>query len=122
MATQFSFDDKFIEIPGTYSNIKSGIVNPPIALPFGNTLIIDTGSGAGYGGGAGIDGELASGKNSIYEFDNIEDFQNFQKGGYWWLLANPLFRPNGIASKGVSKIFWVKAATTTAAKLFFRFF
>lgn len=122
MATQFQFDGKTIKIPGVYSNIKSGIKNPSIALPFGNILIIDTGSGAGYGGGAGVDGELAQDKKAIYEFDNIADFQDFAKGGLWWLLANPLFRPAGLGANGVSKIFFIKAATTTAASMQYNFF
>lgn len=122
MSTSFPFNGQNIKIPGSYSTIKSGIKNPAVALPFGNVLIIDTGSGAGYGGGAGIDGEFASGKDSIYEFDNIEDFRNHEKGGLWWLLAQPLFRPAGLGVNGVSKIFRVKAATTIAAKWVIDFF
>lgn len=122
MSTQFNFNGQNIKIPGVYSNIKSGIRNPSVALPYGNLLIVDTGSGAGYGGGAGIDGELASGKDAIYEFDNIEDFRNFSKGGYWWLLAQPLFRPAGLGVNGVSKIYFAKAATTTAASMTYTFY
>lgn len=121
MATSFPFNGQIVKIPGVYSNIKSGIKNPSVSASFGSVLIIDTGSGAGYGGGAGIDGELTSGKDSFYEFDNIQDFQDFAKGGLWWLLASPLFRPAGLNANGVSKITYVKAATTTAASIPFTF-
>jgi hypothetical protein len=117
MATSFVFNGQTITIPGAYSQIKSGIKNPSISLPFGNVLIIDTGSGAGYGGGAGIAGQYSQGADSIYNFDNIADFRDFAKGGLWWLLAQPLFRPAGLGINGVSKISYVKAATTTAATM-----
>lgn len=95
--------------------------NPIIELPFGNILIIDTGSGAGYGGGAGIAGEFSQGKDAIYDFDNISDFRDFAKGGLWWLLAQPLFRPAGLGYNGVSKISYVKAASTVGARMSFHF-
>ena len=74
MATTFNFNGQTIIIPGSYSTIKSGMKNPPIELSFGNILVIDTGSGAGYGGGAGVAGQYSQGKDSIYEFDNIGCF------------------------------------------------
>ena len=116
MATSFVFDNKLIKLPGAYSTIKSAIKNPPLQATYGNILIIDNGSGAGYGGGSGISGSLASGLDSIYQFDNIDDFRNFTKGGYWWLLADPLFNP-ATGQNGVSKIYWAKAATTVAATI-----
>ena len=122
MATSFQFNGKTVTLPGSYGNIKSGIKNPSPALPYGNVLIIDTGSGAGFGGGSGVSGTLAQGTKAIYEFDNIQDFQNFQKGGLWWLLANPLYNPNGNGYNGVSKIFWMKAAVTTPAAWNLTFF
>ncbi len=121
MATSFSFDGQIKKIPGSYSTIKSGIKNPPVALPYGNVLVIDTGSGAGYGGGAGVDGELSNGKASIYNFDNISDYRDFQKGGLWWLLGQPLFRPAGLGVNGISRISVIKAATTKAAILSYDF-
>jgi len=121
MATTFNFNGQTVIIPGSYSTIKSGMKNPPIELSFGNILIIDRGSGAGYGGGAGVAGQYSQGKDSIYEFDNIADFRDFAKGGLWWLLAQPLFRPNGLGTNGVSKISYIKAAQTTAAQMSFHF-
>lgn len=117
MATQQNFDGKILLIPGVYSNIKSGIKNAPNSLAYGDLLIIDTGSGAGYGGGAGVTGTISNGKDALYEFDNIDDFRDFTEAGNWWLLADPLFRPNGTGSIGVSKINYLKAATTVPASM-----
>ena len=119
MATKFTFDNKVAALPGVYSTIKSGIKNIPAALSYGNILIIDSGGGATFGGGAGISGTLAQGANSVYEFDNLRDFQNFTKGGYYWLLATPLFQP-APGEQGVSKIYWAKAAATVAAEMTFQ--
>lgn len=120
MAGKVNFEGKNIILPGVYGVIKSGIKNPPIALSYGNILIIDTGSGAAYGGGSGIDGTLASGINAIYPVDNIEDFRKLTKGGYWYVLAKPLFEPQpSVGINGVSVVNYVRAATTVPAEMTF---
>src|SRR5206468_1235813 len=81
-----------------------------------NILIIDDGIGAGFGGGSGINGTNKSGVDAIYSFDNLNAFKGFVKGGKIWKLADPLFNPSG-SQNGVSKIFFVKAATTTPADM-----
>lgn len=107
-----------IRRPGVYSDIKSGIKNPPSTLSHGNICIIDTGELlGGFAAGSGINGANNDGVNSIYSFDNIDDFRAHVKGGYLWLLAEPLFFPNGRGSQGVSTVFLVKPATTTASAL-----
>lgn len=120
MATEVSFENRKITLPGVYSVVKSGIKNPPISLSYGNVLIIDTGSGAGYGGGAGIVGDLQSGPDTIYPVNNIDDFRKMVKGGYWYTLASPLFEPlkqPGI--NGASTVYYVRAATTVASIMTF---
>lgn len=122
MATQHNFDGKIIILPGVYSTIKSGFKNPPSPVAFGNLLIIDTGSGAGAGGGAGVKGTISKGTDAVYEFDNETDFQDFVEKNLYWLLADPFFKPlteNGIAAQGVSKITYIKAATTVPATMNF---
>jgi len=120
MATEVNFEGRKIILPGVYSTIKSGIKNPPISLSYGNVLIIDTGLGAGYGGGAGIDGELSSGLDTVYPVDNIVDFRNMVKGGYWYALAKPLFEPLAQPGvKGASTVYYVRAATTVASTMTF---
>lgn len=117
MATSFVFNNRTIKLPGAYSTIRSGIRNPALALGFGNTLVIDTGSGVNYGGGAGINGALKSGKDALYTFDNVRDFRNFVKGGIWWLLGGPLFLPGGGANAGISSLTYVRALTTVPAEI-----
>lgn len=112
MATKVTVNGKQFARPGIYSTIKSGITNPSLNLSYGNAVLLDTGIGAGFGGGSGINGENKTGINSVYEFTNIEDFRNFVKGGELWNLAEPLFRPE-TGVNGVSKLFFVKAASTT---------
>jgi len=121
MATEFIFNGENVIIPGVRSTIKSGQKNPPLDLDFGTVLIIDTGSGAGYGGGAGIAGALAQGKDSIYVLADTEEMQEFTKGGVWSLLSNPLFRPSGLGVNGVSQVLFARAATTAPAEFTYSF-
>lgn len=118
MATEFMFNGRRVILPGVYATIKSGIKNPPAVGDYGTVLIIDTGLGATWGGGAGIDGELAHGSDAVYAFNNIYDYKAFVKGGKFWKLAEPLFKPRG-AEPGVSLLYHVKAATTTSAVITF---
>ena len=118
MATSYIFNGRKESLPGIYSTIKSGIQNQPLVSDYGTVLIIDNGLGATFGGGAGIDGTLASGADSIYMFNNLLDYRNFLKGGRFWKLAEPLFKPRK-SEPGASRIYHTKAASTTPAKLEF---
>lgn len=118
MATSYIFNGRKEMLPGVYATIKSGIQNQPISADYGTVLIIDNGLGALWGGGAGISGTLAKGGDAVYMFYNLLDYRNFLKGGKFWKLAEPLFRPRK-TEPGVSKIYHVKAATTTPALLTF---
>lgn len=119
MATPITVKGRVETRPGVYSEVKSGIQNPPLAFPYGNICIIDTGLASGYAAGAGVNGTLSQGQNSIYSFDNISEFRDFVKGGYLWLLAEPLFKPDGNRANGVSKLYYVKAATTVHSEIAF---
>ena len=121
MASKVNVNGKLVSIPGIYSVVKSGVKNAPLGLLYGNILIIDNGRyGATWGGGSGIAGTLHQDKESVYEFETIQEFRNFVKGGYWWHLAYPLFRPfPGL--NGVSKIFYVRASETTQATVTYTF-
>lgn len=121
MDTSFFFDNREIQIPGAYSVIRSGIQNPALNLAFGNTLVIDTGSGKFWGGGSGVAGQLRNGKDSFYTFDNVRDFQRFVRGGLWWLLGGPLFLPGGGGVNGVSSLTYVKAAATIPGAISYTF-
>jgi hypothetical protein len=120
MATVVTFGNRNIIEPGVYSQIKANVSSNPTPFSTGNVLIIDTGEGAGFGGGSGISGDIANGIDSVYGFDNLSEFRQFVRGGLLWDLAEYLFIPvNG--AQGVPKIFLVKAAITTAAKITYTF-
>lgn len=122
MPTSFNFNNRNITLPGAYSVIKSGENNPARNLDYGTCLIIDTGVfGANWGGGAGVDGQLSQGQDSIYSFDNISDFRSFVKGGMYYKLADALFTPDPAnpAAIGISNLLFVRAAKTTCAKMTF---
>ena len=120
MSTVVNFAGKNIVEPGVYSQVKANVNVNPVPFSTGNVLIIDTGEGAGYGGGSGITGSLASGINSIYSFNTLGDFRNFVRGGLLWDLAEYLFIPaNGAA--GAPQVSLVRAATTTPGSISFPF-
>lgn len=118
MATKFTFKNQVVKLPGAYSNFVSGVTNPPLSLPYGNVLLIDTGSGVGYGAGAGVIGTLASGANAIYEATTLREFRDAIGGGILWDIAENLFYPNGPGGgNGISKLFYARAATTVASEV-----
>lgn len=121
MATRAFFDNKIVKLPGAYSTIVSGEQSQSLALDYGKVLVIDTGvAGATWGGGAGIDGELASGKDAVYKFNDLASYQSYLKGGLLWKLADALFKPDKKSgSTGVSEVYHVRAATTTKAQMTF---
>lgn len=121
MAQQTQFGNSIIGEPGAYSRIISGINNPPIALSYGNVLLIDTGLGNGCGGAA-INGTLTNGKSAIQAFGDIESFRNIVKMGLPWQAAKWLFRPSkDLNIKGVSNLFFVSAKTSTPAEIKYYF-
>jgi endonuclease YncB( thermonuclease family) len=115
MATQFNFNGQLVKLPGAYTQVKSGITNPPLDLSYGNVLIIDIDNTNEFGGGAGINGELAEGKDSIYTFDNLRSFRSFIRGGKQWDISQPLFKPFGAGINGISNLHYVRALSTVAA-------
>lgn len=120
MSSVFYFNNRQISLPGVYSTIVSGESSPARNLDYGKVLVIDTGTySAGFGGGAGINGESTQGQNSIYIFDNLSDFRGFMKGGMWWKAAEALFDPDPTNPDaiGISEIEFVRAATTTGATI-----
>lgn len=114
MPKVISFDGKTIVEPGVYSQIKGGETNPPNQATFGNVLLIDTGTNAGFGFNSGINGVNDQNGNSIYEFSSLEDFRTAVGGGLFWDVAKWLFKPSKDQGfRGVQKLFYVRAATTT---------
>jgi len=121
MGTKIFFDNKVVKLPGAYSTIVSGEQSQPITLDYGKVLVLDTGVvGATWGGGSGITGDLATGKDSIYTFNDLGEYQAFLKGGLFWKTAKALFKPDEkTGATGVSQIIHVKCATTTKSLMTF---
>jgi len=118
MATRVYFNGRERILPGAYASITSGEQNAPANLDYGRILIIDTGLGTNWGGGSGVSGTLKTGKDAVYQFDTIEQYKDFLKGGMFWKLAEALFFPYQ-SDNGVSRVYHVKAAETTPASMTF---
>lgn len=122
MSTSFNFNGKNRKLAGVYSRITSGMKNPALSLDYGKVLIIDTGSGAGWGFGSGILGTLKNNADAVYGgITDQGDMKDLMKGGLWWKLAEPLFKPDGLQSNGASEVEFVKAATTVPAEISYLF-
>ena len=128
MATVVNFQGKKCIEPGSYAAVVYNPTSVVSVAEFGNCMIIDTGlslakvndTNAEFAGGSGIKGELAQGLKSVYEFDNYEDFLSFIGGGLVGDIAEKIFTPrDGVA--GAPKLYYVRAATTTAAKITLNF-
>lgn len=121
MSTVVNFKGKRIIEPGVYAQVQSGIPVKPGAFSSGNVAIVDTGfSGSDFGGGSGINGVHAQGLNSVYSFQDVNDFKDFVRGGLLYDVADLLFNPENGAS-GPETVFLMRAATTTPAKIDFNF-
>lgn len=120
MSTVVNFGGNQIIEPGVYAQILSGIPARPSNNSFGNICIIDTGSGALWGGGSGVNGQLANGLGSVYAFNDLNDFQAFVRGGLLWDLAPYIFDPASGAN-GPETVYLVRAAETTSPDIDFTF-
>lgn len=116
MAIKTSFGNKTIALPGVYTRTLSLIKNPPLFLDYGKVLLIDTGLGAGYGLGAGIAGELGSGKSAIYLFSELSEFRTSVRGGLFWQIAEGLFKPDE-TRQGISQLYFASAKESIASKI-----
>ena len=118
MGQKTLFDGKLHTEPTSESKIISGVRNFGSPSTSGNVLIIDTGAGAGYGLGAGV--ENAGGVRQVTdlgvvsEFNGASEMKNGVKGGKIWDLANYLYNPHP-SQNGASKVYLVRAALTAAA-------
>jgi len=117
MGQKTIFDGKIYTEPTAQSKIIGGVGNSGSPSSFGNICIIDTGIGAGYGGGVGV---LDSGGNArsldehINEFNSSAEMKHLVKGGVLYDLADYLYNPASNGA-GASKVYLIKAAKTTKA-------
>jgi hypothetical protein len=118
MGQKTIFDGKIWTEPTAQAKIIGGVGNSGSPSSFGNICIIDTGIGAGFGGGKGV---LDSGSNPrslddhITEFNSSAEMKQFVKGGILYDLADYLYNPSTHGA-GASKVFLLKAAKTTIAQ------
>ena len=120
MATVINFGGRTVIEPGVYAITQAQVSSVPQNFSSGNVMIIDTGSGANFGGGSGVNGEQKSGLDSVYSFDNLDDFRAFVRGGILWDIADYIFNPL-IGTTGASKLMIARAASTTSAELSYTF-
>lgn len=122
MATSVYFNGRQRTLPGVYSTITSGQSSASRSLDYGTVLLIDTGKfGAGFGGGSGVNGTDRQGKDAVYEFQTLEDFRSFVKGGMFWKAAEALWTPDpyNTDAVGISKLLFARACTTAPASMTF---
>lgn len=110
-----NFNNRQIIEPGAYSQIKGGVTIPAVLGSSGNVALIDTGSGNGFGWGSGINGEIQNGPKSVYAFDSSVDMKKAMRGGLLYDLTDYLWAPSSNGN-GPNRVYYVRAATTTAAK------
>jgi hypothetical protein len=113
MAISHFFNGKIYKLPGAYAMTTANVGTASTATSYGDVLIIDTGSNAGYAGGAGITGTTSQGSDNIYHFRNDGEMRNFFKAGPWYSNAARLFNPS-TSSSGVSSVYYVSARETVA--------
>lgn len=118
MATKITIGNRTTAIPGVYSQIKSGIVNPSQNLNFGNVVIIDNGSfgSSNYIASNGVMGENKNGIDAIKEFTDIYQTQSVVWDSELLTVLKSLFIPSkkrGIA--GANKVSYLQASETTKA-------
>lgn len=117
MAIKIKFGSRYVVERGVYFERRNGEPTPIQQATFGNVLLIDTGSSGGYGVGAGINGETAQSKDSIYGFTDLESFRAYIRGGKHWDIGGALFKPSNNAD-GATKLYYVSAKKTTAPRMF----
>lgn len=116
MPNKIQFNNKTVLEPGAYTRVIGGVTEAPVSASLGTVLIIDTGLGAGWGGGSGINGALNQGLGSVYEFESLRDFQRWMRGGLLWDASQYIFKP-ATARRGAQKLLFVSAKTSTQASL-----
>lgn len=118
---------KYIE-PGSYAVTNYSSISTVNVGQYGNVMIIDTGMSKmtintveyEFAGGSGFKGEIQDGLKSIYQFETKEDFRSFMGGGVLSDIVGHVFEP-GAGNAGAPKLYYVRAATTTAASLVLTF-
>lgn len=118
MATQITIGNRTTSVPGVYASIRSGIINPPSPIDFGNVVIIDDGSlqVPSYIAINGIHGENRQGSESVLEFTEFAQTSRYVWDSPLLPIIRSLYRPsNRQGVSGINKLTIIQAAETTAA-------
>lgn len=118
MATQITVGNKTTSIPGVYSTVRSGIINPPSAVDYGNTVIIDDGTFglSNYIAINGIEGENKQDLDSALEFNEFAEITPYIWDSELLPIIKSLYKPSNIAGiNGINKLTILQASETTAA-------
>jgi hypothetical protein len=124
MGTKITIGNRTTAIPNVYGQIKSGIVNPPAAIDFGNVVIIDDGSfgSTNYIAVNGVNGTNKQGLDSFLEFTEYAQTTSVIWDSELLTLIKSLFKPTRRqGSLGANKVIYIQASTTEPASVTFPF-
>jgi len=116
MANITQFGNKQEVEPGAYSQINGGGTPASSIDTYGVVLLIDTGIGAGFVSGAGVNGTLKSGINTLKDFYTPLEMKDYFGGGILYDLVDYLWAPSNNGN-GPQKVSFIQAATTTPASI-----
>ena len=111
-----NFNNRQVVEPGSYTQIVGGTTEARATSSFGKVVIVDTGTGASFGGGSGVNGSHNTGANSVYAFNDLDSFRKWIRGGVLWDIAQYIFTPSS-GEKGAEQLLFISAKTSTKATL-----
>lgn len=121
MAEKNLFDGKLIREPGSAAKTEGGVQNAGAPLDYGKICILDTGSGASYGGGksshdgAGTKLNKTDYINKVY---SAREMRELVKGGILWDLADYIFNPaNGAPGPSEVQIIHARQAAVGSVSI-----
>jgi len=116
------FNNRKVLEPGGYTQTRGGDERSPDSVSFGKVMIIDTGTGAGWGGGSGVNGEKFQTKKSIYKFTDLTDVRDWLRGGLLYEIVGRVFKPSKNPQiKGCDELIIISAKESTPSKISYTF-
>lgn len=115
MPSSITVGGQSTNLPGVYSEIKSGVKNPPVVTSYSRAVLIDTGRGASNSEVIGVGSTNFTGSDVIPVIDNLVDYRSLIRGGELWDLGEFILNPGGLGSplNGASAVYLIKSAATT---------
>jgi hypothetical protein len=116
MPSIINFNNRQVIEPGSNTRIIGGNTEAAATASFGKVMIVDTGSGAAWGGGSGVNGQKVNGANAVYAFNKLDDFRTWIRGGILWDIAQYIFTPSA-GERGCEQLLFVSGKASTKATL-----